>query len=228
MAYSVEEDNAIRLPNAAKMEDVLHINREVVVQDLSSQKTGVFLETIKKYFAKDHRISVYDCCAASGGKSILANDTLENIALTVSDIRPSVIANLKKRFRQAGIVNYKAFVHDVCKKNTSIAQQPFDLIIADVPCTGSGTWARTPEQLYYFNFERLEEYVSRQSNIVQNIANALKPGGFLLYITCSVFKKENEMQLTTLLQTGFSLIDKKIRHGYEKKADTLFAAILRK
>jgi 16S rRNA (cytosine967-C5)-methyltransferase len=227
IAYSIE-DAAIRLPNAAKMDDILQINREVVVQDLSSQKTGMFLEMIKKYFPENHSISVYDCCAASGGKSILAKDILKNITLTVSDIRPSIIANLKKRFQQAGINHYTAFVQDIGKENALNEQQQFDLIIADLPCTGSGTWARTPEQLYYFNPEKIDEYVLRQSQIVQSVEKMLKPDGFLLYITCSVFKKENEMQLNTFLQNGFSLIDKKIIKGYETQADTLFGAILRK
>ena len=66
------------------------------------------------------------------------------------------------------------------------------MIIADVPCTGSGTWGRTPEQLYYFEDRKIEEYASLQKQIVTNVISHLAPGGYFLYITCSVFKKENE------------------------------------
>ncbi len=222
------EGSAIRLANAAKVEDVLKMNHEVVVQDASSQNIAQFFETVKGYFLPNQTISLFDCCAASGGKSILAKDTLNNINLTVSDIRPSVIANLKKRFLQAGIANYQSFVLDITNENTFNPKQQFDLVIADVPCTGSGTWARTPEQLYYFNEDRIEVYALLQAKILQNAMQWVKPGGFLLYITCSVFEKENEAQIQIPLQNNFTLINSALIKGYNRNADTMYGGLLKK
>src|SRR5690606_38530006 len=153
-------------PNNSKMEDSFIINKEVVVQDLSSQRVGELLAANKsQIFNRQSKIAVWDCCAASGGKSILAKDILGNIALTVSDIRPSIMVNLKKRFREAGLGNYHSFIADA---TTAAPGKKFDLVIADVPCSGSGTWARTPERLLFFDESQIAHYAQIQAAIVAN------------------------------------------------------------
>lgn len=215
--------NCIELTNTTNIEELLVINKEVVIQDYSSQSVGRLLNKLKELPAP---VSVWDCCAASGGKSILALDTLGNIELTVSDIRESILSNLKKRFSEAGITNYKSFVANLQSKFTS-PKSKFDMIIADVPCTGSGTWSRTPEQLYYFSTDRIAEYAAKQEKITSSVIPLLKPGGYLLYITCSVFKQENEDRVNDLLSRfPLELIESQLIKGYDKKADTLFAALL--
>lgn len=220
------EGTAVRIANSQQIETVLKLNQEVVVQDLNSQQTGRFLELVKNSLKKRSKLSVYDCCAASGGKSILAWDILGPVRLTVSDIRPSMIANLKKRLQQAGITPYQAYVRDLTKESKSSVQ--YDLVIADLPCTGSGTWARTPEQLYFFEEKEIKRYASLQTSILQQVKHTVKPGGFLLYLTCSVFKEENEAQVALLLSNGFTLVEQRLLKGYFKKADTLFGALLSK
>ena len=224
LPFSIDK-NTVALPNSAKADGILLLNKEVVVQDFSSQKTGLLLDEVKNNFPAGYTISVYDCCAASGGKSIMAFDLLQNIQLTVSDIRPAIIANLQKRFKEAGISNYDSFVGDISAKNFNYKEQ-YDLVIADVPCTGSGTWARTPDQLYYFTDTKIDKYVSLQNSIIQNAVKVVKPGGFLLYITCSVFKKENEEQVQNITRRGVSLLKQQVIKGYENKADSMFAALL--
>ncbi len=224
--------NSIALPNGTKLEQVLKLNKEAVVQDISSQRVGELLSLVKPEVKSEKNFSVWDCCAASGGKSILAKDILGDIDLKVSDIRDSILINLKKRFEEARIDKYKSFTIDLTKPATelkSIASTTYDLVIADVPCTGSGTWGRTPEQLYFFELEKIEEYASKQEVILDNIISAVKPGGYLLYCTCSVFKNENEQQVHRL--TGkfpFEVIEVKTLEGYENKADSLFVALLKK
>jgi len=215
--------NCIELPNTTKIEELLDTNKEVVVQDYSSQSVARFMNKIKELPTP---VSIWDCCAASGGKSILALDTLGEIDLTVSDIRESILSNLKKRFSEAGITNYKSFVANLQSKFTS-PKSKFDLVIADVPCTGSGTWSRTPEQLYYFSTDRIEEYAVKQEKITSAVIPLIKPGGYLLYITCSVFRQENEDRVNDLLSKfPLKLVEMQLIKGYDKKADTMFAALL--
>jgi 16S rRNA (cytosine967-C5)-methyltransferase len=215
------------LPNSTKIDSVLALNKEAVVQDYSSQQMASLLRLIAEHLPSPP--AIWDCCAASGGKSILAIDTLGNASLTVSDIRPSILQNLKQRFAEAGIHSYQSLVTDLSKNNTPRPSRQFDLVICDAPCSGSGTWGRTPEQLFFFTENRIAEYAALQKKILQQVIPYIKPGGYLLYITCSVFKDENEEQLQSLLATGSFHSEKmELFTGYDKKADSMFAALLRK
>ena len=102
----------------------------------------------------------------------------------------------------------------------------YDLIICDAPCTGSGTWSRTPEQLYFFEEAIIDQYASLQKKIISNAMPALNPGGYFLYVTCSVFKMENEA-IADFIKEKFhlTLVKMGLLKGYDKKADTLFAAL---
>jgi len=225
VSYEVINDSCLALPNASKVDTLLLLNKEAVIQDKSSQRVG---ELFRKMEALDH-LSVWDCCAASGGKSIMAKDILGEIELTASDVRENIIHNLRKRFAEAGIKKYNSFIVDLTKQVPPPLNQQFDLIIADVPCSGSGTWSRTPEQLYYFDPAKIEQYSSLQHKIINTVTKKLKPGGYLLYITCSVFKKENELQVSYIKEKiGLAEIETNVLAGYNEKADTMFASLLRK
>ena len=228
--YQKESGNCLALPNGTKIENILQLNKEAVVQDLNSQRVGEFLQLVKQdRKAENQGMKVWDCCAASGGKSIMAVDILDLIELSVSDIRESILFNLRRRFEEAGIKNYHSFVSDLSSANYQGSGETYELIIADLPCSGSGTWGRTPEQLYYFQEERIEEYAALQKRIVQQVVTSLSKGGYLLYVTCSVFKDENEA-IVDYLRQHCSLHLKKMElfTGYDKKADTLFAALLQR
>jgi 16S rRNA (cytosine967-C5)-methyltransferase len=234
--------SCLRLENSIQADKILQLDREVVVQDYNSQRVAEFLQaagnSLRKEFpnssGESSALRVYDCCAASGGKSILAFDVMPNIRLFVSDIRESILENLKGRFAMAGIENYSVFMKDLTlpvpkpetKKPKSSA---FDLVICDAPCTGSGTWSRTPEQLYYFKKRQIGHYQDLQLSILRNVAALVKKGGFLLYVTCSVFRKENEEIVSFAKEKmGLEIEKAELLNGYDKKADTLFAALLRK
>ena len=172
--------------------------------------------------------SVWDCCAASGGKSILAVDILPNIQLTVSDIRPAILHNLQKRFAEAGIRQYRAVVSDL-SANKAAFHNSFQLVICDVPCSGSGTWGRTPEQLCFFEESQIKTYHQLQQKIVSNAIAGLQDKGYFLYITCSVFAAENENMVHFIMEKfGLQLLHAELLKGWENKADSMFAALLQK
>jgi 16S rRNA (cytosine967-C5)-methyltransferase len=221
--FQLKNARCIAVAPATKLDEILEINREVVVQDLNSQK--VIEPLIKLVNEKKEIKTAWDSCAASGGKSILLYDALPHVQLTVSDIRESILINLTKRFSEAGITGYKKIVTDIAAKALKSGEK-FDLIICDAPCSGSGTWSRTPEQLYFFGEVRIEYYSALQKRIVTNAAKNLHKGSYFLYITCSVFKNENE-EVASFIEEQLSL---KLLHleyfvGYNQKADTLFTAL---
>ena len=217
--------DALSLRNTTSIEQVLKIDEEVVVQDLSSQRVAELFHHISKDTSK--QLTVWDSCAASGGKSILAKDYFGPIRLTVSDVRVSVLHNLAKRFAKAGINTFDQRVIDLSK--AGFALPPQQLVICDVPCSGSGTWGRTPEQIRFFTEEKLADYNQRQRAILSQVAPTVAESGYLLYITCSVFRSENEETVSWLQQAfPFRLVESKLLAGYQHQADTLYAALLQK
>lgn len=222
--------SCIALDNATKIDTVIELDKEAVVQDYSSQQIGSFLKRVPGN-QQPASVSLWDCCAGSGGKSIMAYDLNNDLEMTVSDNRASILANLQQRFKKAGIKKYNSFVTDLTKPHLPLAiqQSQFDVIICDTPCTGSGTWSRTPEQLFFFEKDKIEQFASLQKKIVSNVILQVKQGGYFLYVTCSVFKKENE-EVVKYIENNFGLkkIKQELLRGYDKKADTLFTALFQK
>lgn len=211
--------------NTTSLQNVLELNKEVVIQDLNSQALASLLALVPT--SMDQVLNVWDACAASGGKAILMFDYLDNIKIHVSDIRESILHNCEKRLAEAGIRPSSVQVVDLVYP-FEIKKQ-FDFIFADVPCSGSGTWGRTPEQLKYFKQEQLDNYTVLQAKIIENIMPALKLHGYLLFATCSVYQNENENNVARILASGkFELVKQQYFIGYDKNADTLFGALFKK
>jgi len=203
---------------ATKLDGIFTLNLEAVIQDLSSQRTALFLKK------EGNKISsAWDCCSGSGGKSIIITDLNPGCQLTVSDIRESILNNLKKRFSEAAISAPKFCKADLTDQN-DLPKQMFPFIIADLPCTGSGTWSRTPEALYFFDPQSVSTYRQRQEKILSNVMTRLKPQGELVYITCSVFADENE-KILAYVQTknGISVERRELITGYDQSADSMYA-----
>ena len=233
------DEDCIALSNATKLDDLIAADREAVIQDYSSQQVFNYL---KDFIAdKKKPVTAWDCCAASGGKSILLFDILKrHVLLTVSDVRLTILLNLHQRFTKAGIKDYNYFVGDL---NTDEFQFPditakgteksagvnnYQMIVCDAPCTGSGTWSRTPENLFYFKPTIIDGFVQRQKKIVSNVIPYLQKNGLLFYITCSVFKKENE-EVVEFIKEKFhlQLLQMELLKGYDKKADSMFVAVFK-
>jgi 16S rRNA (cytosine967-C5)-methyltransferase len=218
------DENALAFEQGVKLSEWPGVDRDFVVQDLSSQRVFSELTDVPQ------GSSVWDCCAASGGKSILFHDTIQSrIKLTVSDIRNQMLKNLRSRLSTAGISIHQIFSADLTTDNGLSPDTRFDILICDVPCSGSGTWSRTPEQMFGFDASKLNQHIERQRAILDRVIQHVQPGGQLIYITCSVFQAENESQVQ-YMQEKYGLSCRSMRYfrGYLECADTLFAAVLSK
>lgn len=214
-------ETTFALPNGTKLETIIPQQKYYQVQDLSSQKTGTYFKPQKYDYW-------WDCCAASGGKSLLLHDLEPSIQLLVSDVRENSLYNLDERFQLAGLKKYQKKTLDLLLNNEQeLHHYAFDGIILDAPCSGSGTWGRTPEMLRYFDEQKISFFQKLQKTIAANVLNYLKPGKPLIYITCSVFKQENEDVITYLQQEHhLQLESMEVITGYQDKADTMFVARL--
>jgi len=219
--FKDEGNGCFSLPNGTRLENIFPTQHWFEVQDFSSQQTGAF-------FKPQKWDSWWDACAASGGKSLLLHEDEPDIKLVVSDIRESILANLDERFQQAGLKKYQKKVLDLCQNNDqTLHDYAFDGIILDAPCSGSGTWGRTPEMIAQFDAHKIEFFQKLQKTIATNVVKYLKPGKPLIYITCSAFKAENEDVVDYLVkELGLKVEAQKVLKGYERRADTMFVCRL--
>ena len=224
--FEVIGDDSIKCNNAVKIDEVLLLNKEVVVQDLNSQRVFDFLKQNKKGDEKT-LFSVWDTCAASGGKSILIHDVLKGkVKITASDIRENILSNYTYRLQSAGINIYRKFIQDLSVSSGLMSSEKFDIIVCDAPCTGSGTWSRNPEQYFSFEKNTISVFSKKQKEIVSHTIPHLQKNGFFFYITCSVFKSENEEIVNFIRhEHQLNLINQSYLKGYDDAADTMFVAI---
>ncbi|MFD2870944.1 RsmB/NOP family class I SAM-dependent RNA methyltransferase [Mucilaginibacter ximonensis] len=221
VAFKDEGNGCYALPNGTKLESIFPTQHWFEVQDYSSQQTA-------KYFKPQKWDAWWDACAASGGKSLLLHEEEPDIKLVVSDIRESILANLDERFRSAGLIKYQRKQLDLTQNNDqALYDYAFDGIILDAPCSGSGTWGRTPEMIAQFAANKIDFFQRLQKSIATNIIKHLKPGKPLIYITCSVFKAENEDVVDYLTnEFNLKLESLEVLKGYGRKADSMFVARL--
>jgi len=220
--YTELNETCFSLPNGTPVDKLLP-QEWYVVQDAASQQTGNF-------FHSQNNKSWWDCCAGAGGKSLLLKDLQPDARLLVSDKRSTILHNLSERFRAYQHAQPEIIIADVSDDKTlkeSLGSRQFDNIICDVPCTGSGTWARTPEQLYFFEEKMIGEFNSKQKQIAANALSFLKPGGTLYYITCSVFAAENEAVVESLTESKKAdRLDSTLINGIAEHSDSMYMASL--
>lgn len=140
---------------------------------------------------------VLDVCSAPGGKALHAANILENIGggtVLARDVSEKKTALIKENAERLAVKNITIEVADATKLDTSM-QEAADVVIADLPCSGIGIMAKKPEIRYRMTKENQKELVKLQKQILANAQRYVKPGGILMYSTCTINKEENETQV---------------------------------
>jgi 16S rRNA (cytosine967-C5)-methyltransferase len=143
---------------------------------------------------------VADLCAGAGGKTLALAAMMENAGeIIAADVSSSRLQRMVPRLRRAGVTIARAVPGEA--HALADAMDPFDRVLVDVPCSGTGTWRRHPEARWRLTPERLAEYVSGQAGLLRDGARMVRPGGWLAYATCSLLPEENEDQATAFLES---------------------------
>lgn len=137
--------------------------------------------------------SVLDYCAGGGGKS-LAIAAQGAARVVAHDADPRRMSDLGERAARAGAAIARCMTSDLA------ALAPFDVVLCDVPCSGSGTWRRDPEAKWRLTPERLSAVIELQARILDEAHERVRPGGRLIYMTCSLIPEENDAQIRRFLE----------------------------
>ena len=162
------------------------------VQDFSSQQAAPALEVQPGH-------TVIDACAGAGGKSLHLAALMENRGQLLSlDIHGWKLKELKKRARRNGVSNLETreiTSSKVIKRLTGRA----DRLLLDVPCSGLGVLRRNPDAKWKLNADFVDRVVAEQADIITRYSRMVKPGGKMVYATCSVLPRENDAQVEAFL-----------------------------
>ena len=145
---------------------------------------------------------ILDLCAAPGGKSChlaeLSNDDAEILA---TDINESRLELVKQNAKRLGIRSIRTGIADAREPDSSVfgPEESFDLVLADVPCSGLGLLKRKPDIRLTITYERIRALYPIQDEILRNAARYVKKGGCLMYCTCTINPDENENRVAAFL-----------------------------
>lgn len=149
-------------------------------------------------------LQVLDFCAGAGGKTLALASAMERKGRIVAmDTEERRLEKGKERFRRAkvsDIIEVRPISDERHRKWLRRQKETFDVVLLDVPCTGTATWRRNPDTRWRVYGPGLEELVKVQSEILEKVAGCVKKGGKLVYATCSLLPDENEKQVAAFLE----------------------------
>lgn len=201
-------------------------NGSIEIQDWASQQIGIAVAPKAGEY-------IWDACAGGGGKTVQIGSMMDGRGVVyASDIRAYKLKEVKRRARAAGLHHVRPFPCDASESLSFPKEvekhQGFDAVLVDAPCSATGTWRRNPDARLRVTQAHIEELCELQFQILKNASQAVKPGGRLIYATCSWLVVENESIIERFKEhtTEFQLQNMQLWGSPFKDADTTFTATL--
>ncbi len=193
------------------------------VQDASSQLVAYFLDV-------KPGMRVVDTCAGAGGKTLHLASLMENKGqLIAMDLYESKLKQLKIRAKRNGAFNIEPRVIESTKTIKKLHEKA-DRVLIDAPCSGLGVLKRNPDSKWKLQPEFIENIKKIQAEVLENYSKIVKPGGKLVYATCSVLPSENQEQIKHFLSTEigkeFTFVQDKKVLAHESGFDGFYMALL--
>jgi 16S rRNA (cytosine967-C5)-methyltransferase len=144
---------------------------------------------------------VVDLCAAPGGKTTHIGELMENRGRIIAvELYEDRARRLKQLLERTGVRIAQVLVMDGKDSPLVLGEEVADRVLLDPPCTSTGAVVKSPEAKWRFSPERLSELVNEQRELMRAAVKLLKPGGYMLYTTCSILREENEDNVNWLLE----------------------------
>jgi 16S rRNA (cytosine967-C5)-methyltransferase len=144
-------------------------------------------------------MQVLDLCAGAGGKTLALAAAMHNKGhLVAADVHAGRLQRAKMRLKRAGAQNAECLIPDT--KWFKSKRGRFDRVLIDAPCTGTGAWARNPDQRWTLDPAALARLTAEQDALLDRAARLVAPGGRIIYATCSLLLDENEDRIAAFLE----------------------------
>jgi len=193
------EEAGVHIGDAPYLRESIAVSGGITLTELGAFKKGLFFvqdpaaTLVTEYAAVPTGVTVADLCAAPGGKSLELSRTASTVL--ASDKSVGRLQRLLANERRLETTNIYPFVADA--RHPAI--RPVEAVLIDVPCTGTGTFRRHPDARWRLKISDLAVMSALQKTILRAGANVVKPGGLLIYSTCSLEPEENDEQLDSFL-----------------------------
>ena len=200
LAKKIWQKERMAIPHAWKIRGAMDIARDADYLEgyFSIQTGGSMLACLAMNVKRGQQ--VLDCCAAPGGKSCFLAEMMGGTGRVQAwDIHEHRTALIQAQARRLGLENIRPMVRDALKVRDDLLSG-MDAVLLDAPCTGSGMLAQKPDIKLRMTEESLRELTETQERLLDAVCGYVKPGGTLVYSTCSVFKDENERQAERFLE----------------------------
>ena len=200
------EKEGVHVEKAAYVENALEISDYDSLRFLESFEKGYFqvqdVSSMLVGLAANPKPgdTVIDVCAAPGGKSIHVADLLLGTGhVEARDLTDYKVGLIEENITRCGFTNVTAKRADALMFDEA-AKESADIVIADLPCSGLGVLKKKSDIKYRMSQQQIEELAQLQRRILKNAAAYVKPGGTLIYSTCTITKEENDMQVDWILE----------------------------
>lgn len=200
------EKEGVHVEKAAYVENALEISDYDSLRFLESFEKGYFqvqdVSSMLVALAANPKLgdTVIDVCAAPGGKSIHVADLLLGTGhVEARDLTDYKVGLIEENITRCGFTNVTAKRADALMFDEA-AKESADIVIADLPCSGLGVLKKKSDIKYRMSQQQIEELAQLQRRILKNAAAYVKPGGTLIYSTCTITKEENDMQVDWILE----------------------------
>jgi 16S rRNA (cytosine967-C5)-methyltransferase len=182
----------------------LYKEGKIEIQDEASQLAALAL-------GASEGETILDACSGAGGKTLALGAAMGGSGrITALDVSKDKIAELKKRARRAGLTNIETVTCDLIELPDALTGK-FDRVLVDAPCTTSGVFRRSPDARWRLTEADVDRHVARQLSILIRACDAVRPGGVVAYVTCSILAEENEHVVRRALAECPSMAPRSLR-----------------
>ena len=188
------------LPHAWKITGAMDIARDAdyLAGNFSIQSIGSMIACLAMGVKRGQQI--LDCCAAPGGKSCYLAELMGGTGrVRAWDIHEHRVALIEAQAKRLGLENIRPMVRDAAKRREDL-EGSMDAVLLDAPCSGLGFMAQKPDLKLRVTEESIQELTALQEKLLDTVCAYVKPGGTLVYSTCSILKEENERQAERFLE----------------------------
>lgn len=233
-----EKIEAVKIKGPVVLPDALHLKVRKNVFATQSFKKGDFemqdagSQSIAPLLQVEPGQQVVDACAGSGGKTLHLAALMQNKGkITAMDIHDWKLQDLKQRVGRAGASLVETKLIDSPKVIQRL-ENSFDRVLIDSPCSGLGVLRRNPDTKWKLTPEEVATVCDLQKDIISRYSAMCKPGGLMVYATCSILKRENEEQVKWFLKSPagkkWSLVSEHRIWPHKHGFDGFYAAVLKK